>query len=72
MKTAITPKEAITALIDRGWKVAQIAAHCSMHRANVGRIYAGATQPTFENGRKLLDLAASRRKPPKGKLHASR
>lgn len=69
MKT-LTPQEAIQRLIERDWAPIQIASHLGVAKSTISKIQNGHTQPSFAVGQAIINLAATRRKPPKqGKVH---
>jgi DNA-binding XRE family transcriptional regulator len=63
--TNLTPQIAIARLVERGWKRIQIAADIGVAKGTISKIEAGAMNPSFVIGQKLVNLANSRRKPPR-------
>jgi DNA-binding phage protein len=61
----MNPKQAIKALQARGWSVIQIADKVGMNRANVYKAMGANHLPSYLNGVALVELAQSRRKPPR-------
>lgn len=60
----MNPKQAIELLQKRGWTIIQIATQVGMNRANVYKAM-NDQMPSYNNGVSLVELAKSRRKPPK-------
>jgi DNA-binding phage protein len=60
----MNPKQAIEILQKRGWTIIHIATQVGMNRANVYKAMNDQT-PNYKHGVSLVELAKSRRKPPK-------
>jgi DNA-binding phage protein len=61
----MNPKQAIEILQRRGWTIIQIATKVGMNRANVYKAMNDDQTPSYNNGVSLVELAKSRRNPPK-------
>jgi hypothetical protein len=61
----MTPQEAFKILTQRGWLATQIADYAGVHRSAITRIRKYGGQPGLKLGLAVIELAKSRRKPPK-------